>query len=299
MAREVLESLIFFAYTAQMGSRLTKIIIAYILGNTVARDLATQIQAWLLTQGRDTRIVEFIKNEAPDTRTWSDTEMILSLGGDGTMLGLARCIQDLEIPILGLNLGRVGFLTEISPADWQPALTAILRGEFVISSRLVISFTVLRQGQEYYRGYAVNDLVISCGSLARMIRLDLWYGHDHLGTVRADGMIVATPTGSSGYSISAGGPLVYPELDVFALTPICPFLHAFRPMILPFEENLRVLVQEAESEVYLTQDGQTGVVLAPGDNIFASKAAKRLRLIRPVHSHYAHKLKSKGFIRES
>lgn len=225
--------------------------------------------------------------------------MILTLGGDGTLLAVARAVLELGIPILGLNLGKVGFLTELSPTDWRESLTAILRGEYDMSLRLVISFNVLRRGQEYYRGYAINDLVISCGSLARMIRLDMWYGSDHLGTVRADGMIVATPTGSSGYSISAGGPLIYPELNVFALTPICPFLHAFRPMVLPFENDLRVLVRDADVDVHLTQDGQTGVLLAPGDNIFASRAEKPLNLIRPLHSHYAHKLKSKGFVRES
>lgn len=282
-----------------MGSLIAKIVIAYTTGNTLARDMATQIRAWLETEGREARIVESAKDAVHCTSTWENVDMILTLGGDGTMLGIARAVQDLGIPILGLNLGKVGFLTEISPADWRASLTEILRGEFAISSRLVISFSVLRRGQEHYRGCAVNDLVISCGSLARMIRLDMWYGSDHLGTVRADGMIVATPTGSSGYSISAGGPLIYPELDVFALTPICPFLHAFRPMVLPFENDLRILVLEAVSDVYLTQDGQTGVVLAPGDNVIVSKAPKRLQLIRPIHSHYAHKLKSKGFIRES
>ena len=145
----------------------------------------------------------------------------------------------------------------------------------------------------------MNDLVIGCGSLAKLVRMDMWYGSDHLGAVRADGMIVATPTGSSGYSISAGGPLVYPELDVFALTPICPFLHAFRPMILPFEEELRILLQGGAERVFLTQDGQTGVALAPGDEVVASRAARRLQLVRSEGSHYAHKLKSKGFIRES
>ena len=298
-AVSLLESPCPFAYTAKMGSLIAKIVIAYTTGNTLARDMAAQIQAWLETEGREARIVESTKDTVHCTSTWDGVDMILTLGGDGTMLGIARAVQDLGIPILGLNLGKVGFLTEISPADWRASLTEILRGEFVLSTRLVICFSVLRKGQEHYRGYAVNDLVISCGSLARMIRLDMWYGSDHLGTVRADGMIVATPTGSSGYSISAGGPLIYPELEVFALTPICPFLHAFRPMVLPFEHDLRILVREAVSDVYLTQDGQTGVVLIPGDNVFVSKAQKRLQLIRPPHSHYAHKLKSKGFIRES
>ncbi len=282
-----------------MGKIISNIVLAYNDGNKLAGNMAGQIREWLIVEGRSVRIVESTKEKVHCVSTWEDVDMILTLGGDGTLLSIARAVLDLDIPILGLNLGKVGFLTELSPTDWRESLTSILRGEYDMSLRLVISFSVIRRGQEHFRGYAVNDLVISCGSLARMIRLDMWYGNDHLGTVRADGMIVATPTGSSGYSISAGGPLVYPELDVFALTPICPFLHAFRPMILPFENDLRVLVREAVSDVYLTQDGQTGVVLVPGDNVFASRAENRLHLIRPVHSQYAHKLKSKGFIRES
>lgn len=282
-----------------MGKIISKIVIVHAIGNEFAGNMAGQIRDWLSNEGRSARIVASSKEKVHCVSTWEDTDMILTLGGDGTLLAVARAVQDLGIPILGLNLGKVGFLTELSPTDWRESLTAILRGEYDMSERLVISFSVLRQGQEYYRGCAINDLVISCGSLARMIRLDMWYGSDHLGTVRADGMIVATPTGSSGYSISAGGPLIYPELNVFALTPICPFLHAFRPMVLPFENDLRILVLDADADVYLTQDGQTGVVLAPGDNVFASRAEKKLNLIRPLHSHYAHKLKSKGFVRES
>ncbi|ACU90451.1 ATP-NAD/AcoX kinase [Desulfomicrobium baculatum DSM 4028] len=282
-----------------MGKIISNIVIVHNVENELAANMAQQIRRWLVGEGRTARIVVSSKEKVHCVSTWGSADMILTLGGDGTLLAVARAVQDLGIPILGLNLGKVGFLTELSPTDWRETLTLILRGEYDMSRRLVISFHVLRRGQEYYRGYAINDLVISCGSLARMIRLDMWYGTDHLGTVRADGMIVATPTGSSGYSISAGGPLIYPELNVFALTPICPFLHAFRPMVLPFENALRILVLDADPDVYLTQDGQTGVVLAAGDNIFASRAEKRLNLIRPLHSQYADKLKSKGFVRES
>lgn len=295
----LLESRRVLPYTTFMSTRIAKIVVAYSPANQAAQDMSTHIQTWLEAEGRDVCLLAANKGDLQCTCAWDGVDLILTLGGDGTLLGMARAVHDLEIPILGLNLGKVGFLTELSPVDWRESLTAILGGEYAMSSRLVISCSVLRQGQEYYRGCAINDLVISCGSLARMIRLDMWYGRDHLGSVRADGIIVATPTGSSGYSISAGGPLIYPELDVFALTPICPFLHAFRPMVLPFENELRIHIQDAVSEVYLTQDGQTGVSLSPGDTVLVSKAPKRLHLVRPVHSHYAHKLKSKGFIRES
>lgn len=282
----------------QMSQTLSTIVLVTNSGNQTAYILAVEIQSWLERQGCTARIVQSSRATAHCVSTWEGADMILTLGGDGTLLFVARAVQDLGLPVLGLNLGNVGFLTELSPADWRESLDAIVRGDYAMSLRLVISFRVLRKNQEHYRGYAINDLVINCSNLARMIRLDLWYGEDHLGQVRADGMIVATPTGSSGYSISAGGPLVYPELDVFALTPICPFLHAFRPMVLPFEKALRIVILDADADASLTQDGQTGVLLEPGDTVIASKAAKRLRLIRPLHSHYAHKLKAKGFIRE-
>lgn len=282
-----------------MKTEVNHIILVHMAGNELAAHMALEIQAWLDRAGCCANIVKITKDTPLSTLGWTDIGMVLTLGGDGTLLGVARAVLEREIPVLGLNLGKVGFLTELLPEDWPKALAAIVRGEYELSSRLVVSFKVLRQDREYFQGYAVNDLVISCGSLARMIRLNMWYGRDHLGMVRADGMIVATPTGSSGYSISAGGPLIYPELDVFALTPICPFLHAFRPMVLPFEHALRIEVLEADAKVYLTQDGQTGVVLMAGDNIVASRAKKRLFLVRPLGSHYAHKLKSKGFVRES
>lgn len=272
--------------------------LVHMVGNELAAQMALEIQDWLRKNGCISTIFQATKNTSLEA-DWDNVDMVLTLGGDGTLLGVARGVLEREIPVLGLNLGKVGFLTELSPEDWQGTLEDIVVGRYALSSRLVVSFKVFRHEQEFYQGYAVNDLVISCGSLARMIRLNMWYGRDHLGMVRADGMIVATPTGSSGYSISAGGPLIYPELDVFALTPICPFLHAFRPMILPFEDDLHVEVLEADSKVYLTQDGQTGVVLRTGDKVIASRAQKRLLLVRPLHSHYAHKLKSKGFIRES
>lgn len=277
---------------------MTHMMLVHMASNELAAQMAVEVQTWLQGTGCLATIVPATKDTPLDTN-WNDVDMVLTLGGDGTLLGVARAVLEREIPILGLNLGKVGFLTELSPEDWQKSLEAIVRGQYALSSRLVISFKVFRRNQEFYQGYAVNDLVVSCGSLARMIRLNMWYGRDHLGMVRADGMIVATPTGSSGYSISAGGPLIYPELDVFALTPICPFLHAFRPMVLPFEDDLHMEVLEAASKVYLTQDGQTGVVLRAGDKVVASRAQKRLLLVRPLDSHYAHKLKSKGFVRES
>ena len=281
-----------------MKSTLKQMMLVHMVGNELAAQMALEIQDWLRKNGCISTIFQATKNTSLEA-DWDNVDMVLTLGGDGTLLGVARGVLEREIPVLGLNLGKVGFLTELSPEDWQGTLEDIVVGQYALSSRLVVSFKVFRHEQEFYQGYAVNDLVISCGSLARMIRLNMWYGRDHLGMVRADGMIVATPTGSSGYSISAGGPLIYPELDVFALTPICPFLHAFRPMILPFEDDLHVEVLEADSKVYLTQDGQTGVVLRTGDKVIASRAQNRLLLVRPLHSHYAHKLKSKGFIRES
>jgi len=193
----------------------------------------------------------------------------------------------------------LGFLTEVSASDMIAAVDSCFSGEARVERRMMLRADLRRGGRTRATFSCLNDVVVAKTALARMIDIRVDVGGGLLTTMRCDGIIVATPTGSSGYSISAGGPLIYPELNVFALTPICPFLHAFRPMVLPFENDLRVLVLDADVEVFLTQDGQTGVVLAPGDNIFASRAEQPLQLIRPLHSHYAHKLKSKGFVRES
>jgi NAD+ kinase len=194
----------------------------------------------------------------------------------------------------------VGFLTETTPQHWQQTLEDLFAGRLSVSSRAALEYRVFRRDDDGFvcSGKAFNDLVVNRGALARLINLKVAYGEQCLGTVRSDGLIVSTPTGSTGYCVSAGGPLVYPDLDVFILTPICPFLDTFAPLVLPFNEPLSITVEPNNGDVYLTLDGQKGFGLATGDRVEITRAKTRIKLIHSSRSSYMDKLTTKGFIRE-
>src|SRR6056297_471109 len=208
--------------------------------NGQAAELGVEVREWLEDRGVSVRLI--INEHDRETLDLGPgpLDLLLVLGGDGTMLGVARKIRGQPIPLLGINFGTLGFLTEGCPSEWRGLLEEILEGRYSLSERVLLEFRVFREDWVVHQGSVVNELVLNRGCMAKLIRVNLWYGADHLGAIRADGLIVSTPTGSTGYSVSAGGPLVYPELDVFVITPICPFLHAFRPMVLPFNEPLRI-----------------------------------------------------------
>jgi NAD+ kinase len=283
-----------------MHVSIRHIILVVKAGHGKARCLAREIKAWIDERHVHALVVENkmdcdlleLGREKPDC--------VIVLGGDGTMLSVARKINGLGIPLLGVNLGNVGFLTEATPQNWQQTLEDLFAGRLSVSSRTVLEYAVFRQGEDTpaCSGKAFNDLVVNRGALARLINLKVAYGDQSLGTVRADGLIVSTPTGSTGYCVSAGGPLVYPDLDVFVLTPICPFLDTFAPLVLPFDEPLSVTVEPNSGEIYLTLDGQKGFCLAAGDRVEIARARTRIKLIATRSSSYMDKLKTKGFIRE-
>ncbi|PIE68988.1 MAG: NAD(+) kinase [Deltaproteobacteria bacterium] len=284
---------------AAMHTTINTVTLVVKEGHEKARQLAQDIRTWLhsqaiqvhvVTNGVDCVILEPGKDQ-PD--------IVMVLGGDGTMLSVARKINGHAIPMLGVNLGHVGFLTETNPATWQDMLSLVLAGRASMSSRVVLNYTLYRQGETApsCTGKAFNDLVVNRGELARLINLDVAYGpHDHWH-VRADGLIVSTPTGSTGYCVSAGGPLVYPDFEVFVITPVCPFLHPMPPLVLPFDYPLMMTVLSNNQEVYLTQDGQKGMALYQGDRIEITRAKTRIRLIHAATSSYIAKLKTTGFIR--
>lgn len=224
-------------------------------------------------------------------------DMVIILGGDGTMLSVARKLQNKDIPLLGINFGRVGFLTEIQPHTWRQQLPKIFSGQYSISSRIVFSFTVIRAGQIVKRGRFFNDLVLNRGTLARLINLHIRYGRHEIGRLKADALIVSTPSGSSSYCVSAGGPLVYPELRALVLCPVCPFLHSFYPIVLPPDQELCIRVEEKQTATALTQDGQIGFALQEKDEIHIKQADQDLLFLQPERDvSYFEKLATKGFI---
>jgi NAD+ kinase len=219
------------------------------------------------------------------------------LGGDGTMISVARKLAGSDVPLLGINLGRLGFLTQITGDSWSDHLEQAVCKGFAVSQLIMLSCEVARDGRQIFQSGAMNDVVVR-GSMARLIKVGVVFGGERLGGFRADGMVVATPTGATAYSMSAGGPLVHPDLQVLTLTPICPFLCDFRPMVLPTDRPLDLGVEEATAEVVLTCDGQSTFSLRPGDWVRVRRAPHPLKLVAVGRHSYFNKLLDKGFIRE-
>jgi len=224
----------------------------------------------------------------PDTVDW-----VVVLGGDGTLLGAARKVGRYGVPILGINLGGLGFLTEIPLKRLYKDMEKLIGGEIEIETRLMLEASVLRDNEEKCRFSVLNDVVINKGALARIIDLRVSIDGRFLSTFRADGLIVSSPTGSTGYNLSAGGPILYPNLEALILTPICPFALTQRPIILPYTSVIEIKMGENSEKVTLTFDGQVGFDLMDNDRIIVSKSKKKLKLIKSPDQDYFDILRTK------
>jgi NAD+ kinase len=220
-------------------------------------------------------------------------DLVVVLGGDGTLLGAARKVGHYGLPILGINLGGLGFLTEIPVDMLYQDMEKVINGEISIEPRLMLQASVLRNGEEKCRFTVLNDVVINKGALARIIDLKVSVDNHFLTTFRADGLIVSTPTGSTGYNLSAGGPILYPDLEALILTPICPFTLTHRPIIVPDTSVIDVQMGENSEEVILTFDGQVGFDLVDNDRVIISKSEKKLKLIKSPDQDYYDILRTK------
>ena len=212
------------------------------------------------------------------------SDIVVALGGDGTLLRAARAVGDRKTPILGVNIGSLGFLTEVTASEVYRALEAFVSGSYRYEDRMNVDAVVLREGEEISRFTALNDMVINKGALSRVIGMKTAIDRDYLATYTADGLIVSTPTGSTAYSLSAGGPVVNPSMDAIIATPICPHTLAIRPVILAPAQRLSVELSadvslHGEPEVKLTVDGQVGFDLASGDTVVFSRSERRTRLV--------------------
>jgi NAD+ kinase len=220
-------------------------------------------------------------------------EMIIVLGGDGTLLSVARQVVGLNIPILGVNLGGLGFLTEISIEEVYPVLDKVLEGEYRADQREVIHVAVIRKDRTLAEFTVLNDAVINKGALARIIDLETTINGEHLTTFKSDGLIISTPTGSTAYNLSAGGPIVYPTLDCIIITPICSHTLTNRPIVIPDEVIIRVILKTRQQEVILTLDGQQGFPLEFDDEVEVKKSDARILLIKSPHRHFFGLLREK------
>jgi NAD+ kinase len=206
-------------------------------------------------------------------------DALIVLGGDGTLLSMARAVGDLGIPILGVNLGGLGFLTATTLAEMFPALEALLAGSLAVEERMMLGARVVRGGQAIGEYVALNDVVITKSAMSRIIDLAVSVDGQHATAYRADGLIISTPTGSTAYNLSAGGPILFPTMDAVVLTPIAPHTLSNRPIVLPGAQRIDVTLR-VDQEVMLTMDGQVGVPLRERDVVEVQKARARIRLLR-------------------
>ena len=216
-------------------------------------------------------------------------DLIVVVAGDGTFLSAARSLVDQDVPLLGVNLGRLGFLADVMPDEMPERLHEILDGEFVEERRFLLDVTVERSGGCIFSGPALNEAVTHKSSMARLVEFETHIDGCLVNSQRSDGLIVATPTGSTAYALSGGGPIVHPSLDAIVLVPICPHTLSSRPVVVGGESVVEVVLgDDAESSVQLSCDGQTTAELAAGDRISIRKRRPDLRLIHPVgHEYYA------------
>ena len=222
-----------------------------------------------------------------------EMDLVVVLGGDGTLLSVARLIEGHRVPILGVNLGGLGFLTEINIEDLYPTLEKIFQNEFLVDERIMLKTDVGRQGKKIAHSHVLNDVIINKGTLAKMIKLEIYSNGQFLSSLRGDGLIVSTPTGSTAYSLSAGGPILYPSVDAILLTPICPHTLTQRPIVMPSHMKIEIILKSKDEGAMVTFDGQVGFSLRLEDQIHIERSDAKTQLIRSPGLSYFEVLRDK------
>jgi NAD+ kinase len=260
-----------------------------------------QLVNWLQAHGAevscDSETSDCLGSPAAQTRKREDlpgsADLLIVLGGDGTLLSAARLAAERKVPILPVNLGGLGFLTTVSQDEIYSILEEIFTGKHRVSERVMLEAEVVRAGAVLRRQIALNDAVLNKAALARIMDLELRIDGEYVTTYKADGLILSSPTGSTAYSLAAGGPIVHPAVEAFVVTPICPHTLTNRPIVIPDSVTIEIDFKAEDGLVYLTLDGQVGVELARGDHIRVRKAAEKLRLVRPAKKTYYQILRNK------
>lgn len=263
-----------------------------------AARLAHEIKEWFIKRNTEVFLKENIDNSGVSCvyekiNIPGTVEAVVVIGGDGTFLSVARFIERKAIPIIGINLGGLGFLTEISADSCFEQLEKIMSGDFEIEERMVLRVSVRREGKEIFSHRVLNDAVINKGALARIIDLHATIDGHFLTHYRGDGLIICTPTGSTAYNISAGGPIIFPTAQAIALTPICPFTLTDRPIVFPANVTIVVEIAEPAADVTLTCDGQVGCLIRDFDQVVVTAAATPIRIIKAPGVNHFEILRSK------
>lgn len=268
------------------------------IGRKEPIEILKEILPWLKERGYEV----FVAREAADElgiRGYQRAELtelidvLIVLGGDGTMLSAARLVAERGIPILGVNLGGLGFITEVNRKEVFSAMETMLEGKCQVEERIMLSASILRHGEVLNTYSVLNDVVITKGALARIIELETFIENSYVTTYRADGLIISTPTGSTAYNLSAGGPIVHPAQDCIVITPICPHTLSNRPIVVPGDYCMEVCLKSESEDVFLTLDGQVGMSLAQGDIITVKKSPYKTRLLIPCEREYFQILREK------
>jgi NAD+ kinase len=215
-----------------------------------------------------------------------ECDLAIVVGGDGTLLNAARSLTDSGCAVLGVNLGRLGFLVDVSPDEMDAQIGRILDGEFIEERRTLLHAAVTRNGVAVGANTALNDVIVHKKDIARMIELDTWIDNHFLNRNRSDGLIIATPTGSTAYALSGGGPILHPNLHAITLVPICPHTLSNRPIVINHDSFIEILVHEGALQAQISCDGQVSLGLEPGDRITIRRHEKVLRLIHPPGHDY-------------
>ncbi|MBF0369615.1 MAG: NAD(+)/NADH kinase [Magnetococcales bacterium] len=264
-----------------------------------SRDLAI----WLEQRGRGVTICEevakrpglpsAIQIETTPEGLTQGQDLVVVIGGDGTFIGAARAVGDRNVPLLGINMGRLGFLTEVAHDDIYAAFEAILAGHHKTETRMILEISVVRDDVEVLSRRVLNDVVIHKGELARMIEFEVAIDDQFVFSSRADGLIVSTPTGSTAYSLSAGGPIIHPSLDAILLVPICPHTLTNRPIAVPGQGTATITLTPDGQDRLLTLDGQSGFPLLHRDRILIRQSERRLRILHRADRNYYDVLRNK------
>ncbi len=258
-----------------------------------ARATAGELSAWLRKKGID-QAGEVIEAGTPDAeKSTLDADLIVVLGGDGTMIATARLIGADDVLVLGINYGSLGYLTDFRIEEMFPAIEAIIAGEYEIDRRVMLEAQLLRGNKQMAAGRVLNDVVMNKAALARIIEIDVHLNGLFVNSFRADGLIVSTPTGSTAYNLSAGGPIIYPSMNAVVMTPICPFTLTNRPIVIPDAAEVELKLKDENEGVVLTFDGQTGHRMHAANRVIIRKSETTFNLVQPSNRNYFDVLRDK------
>lgn len=270
-----------------------------IVAKTASREAlrtSTELAEWLERRGLTVYVDESTRRtrgeEGAVFEPGCDVDLVVVLGGDGTLLSVARALTS-SVPVLGVNLGSLGFLTEVGRGELYPSLVKVLEGDYEIEERSLLAVSLRRSGGQSLEYSVFNDAVIAKSALARIIELTVTVDGNLVGRYRSDGLIVSTPTGSTAYNLSAGGPILTPELPVAVITPICPHTLSFRPVVVPDTSTIAVTLDTQSEEVYLTLDGQEGTSLGYRDRVEVRRGDRSVRLVKTARRSFYESLRSK------